>query len=166
MAYYAFIINNNIVGTGQCPCSGENLTCVEIAQEVYNDIDRYMWNGEDVVLNPNYEQEQADLREADFKNTFFEIPTFGWFRKVPKGYSSAVESLNTAFNAVSILGQLPADMMIFYTAPDFTKPEECTEEWLIEHQTKNQAMTAQQFGTFYMSFMTAWNKQMHEGANE
>ena len=41
------------------------------------------------------EEEEADLREADFKDNFFFIPTFGWYRKVPKGYSSAVESLNT-----------------------------------------------------------------------
>ena len=108
------------------------------------------------------EEEEADLREADFKDNFFFIPIFGWYRKVPKGYSSAVESLNTAFNAVSILQKLPAEMLIFYQEPDFTKPEECTEEWLVEHQIKSPEMTVQQFGAFYMAFMTAWNTQMHE----
>ena len=107
------------------------------------------------------EEELADQREENFKETFFEIPTYGWFRKVPKGYSSAVESLNTAFNAVSILQKLPANMLIFYQEPDFTKPEECTEEWLIEHQTTNEEMTVQEFGQFYMAFMTAWNTEMH-----
>lgn len=160
--YYAFIINNEIYSTGQCPMVGENVQNIELTEEIYNNIDHYIWNGSEVVLNPNYEQEQADAREADFKNTFFEIPSFGWFRKVPKGYSSAVESLNTAFNAVTVLGQLPANMLIFYTAPDFTKPEECTEEWLIEHQTRNEAMTAEQFGQFYMAFMQAWNTEEHE----
>lgn len=111
------------------------------------------------------EEEQAEQREQGFKADFFEIPNFGWFRKVPKGYSSAVESLNTAFNAVSILQKLPADMLIFYQQPDFTKPEECTEEWLVEHQIKNEEMTAQEFGQFYMVFMTAWNTEMHEVEN-
>lgn len=106
------------------------------------------------------EQEEQE-RENNFKSSFFEIPNFGWFRRTPKGYSSAVESLNTAFNAVSILQKLPADMLIFYQEPDFTKPEECTEEWLIEHQIKNQEMTIQEFGAFYMAFMTAWNNQEH-----
>ena len=107
------------------------------------------------------EEEKAKEREDEFKNKFFEIPNFGWFRKVPKGYSSAVESLNTAFNAVSILQKLPARMLIFYTAPDFTDPEQCTEEWLIEHQTTNEEMSLQEFGAFYMAFMTAWNTQEH-----
>lgn len=110
------------------------------------------------------EQEAEEQREAEFKNKFFEIPNFGWFRKQPKGYSSAVESLNTAFNAVTILQKLPANMLIFYQEPDFTKPEECTEEWLIEHQIFNPEMSVQEFDTFYMAFMTAWNTQEHENA--
>lgn len=130
------------------------------------EVGKYIVQDGELVLNPDYDDEQAALREADFKSKFFEIPNFGWFRKTPKGYSSAVESLNTAFNAVGIMGSLPANMLIFYTAPDFTKPEECTEEWLIEHQTFNEEMTAQQFGQFYVGFMTAWNEQEHEKETE
>lgn len=130
------------------------------------EVNKYIVVDGELVLNPNYEEEQAEEREASFKQSFFEIPNFGWFRKVPKGYSSAVESLNTAFNAVTILQKLPANMLIFYQEPDFTKPEECTEEWLVEHQIFNQEMTAQEFGTFYMAFMTAWNTQEHEATNE
>ena len=58
MNYYAFIINGKIDGKGQCPCSAEGLICVEITEETYNNIERYIWNGESVILNPNYEQEQ------------------------------------------------------------------------------------------------------------
>lgn len=64
MKHYAFIINGKIDGKGQCPCSAEGLTCIEITEEIYNDIERYMWNGESIVLNPNYEQEQAQ-KEAE-----------------------------------------------------------------------------------------------------
>lgn len=111
---------------------------------------------------PHYtEEEKAEIRESVFKSKFFEIQNYGWYRKHPKGYSSAVESLNTAFNAVNILGKLPANMLIFYACPDFTKPDECTEEWLISHQIFNQEMTAQEFGQFYVSFMTTWNNQEH-----
>lgn len=116
----------------------------------------------DMALEAWYsEEEQTQKREENFKAQFFEIQNFGWYRKVPKGYSSAVESLNTAFNVVSILGKLPADMLIFYATPDFSDPEQCTEEWLVQHQTKNQEMTAQEFGQFYVLFMTAWNNQEH-----
>ena len=124
-------------------------------------INKYIVQNGELVLNPDYDQEEADTREAKFKADFFEIPNFGWFRKQPKGYSSAVESLNTAFNAVTIMQKLPAGMLIFYQEPDFTKPEECTEEWLIEHQTYSEEMTVQEFGAFYVGFMTAWNNQEH-----
>ena len=114
-----------------------------------------------LVLNPNYETIEAARRQADFESKFFSIPGFGWFRKVPKGYSSAVECLNLAFNNVSLIGKLPAETLIFYTQPDFTKPEECTEEWLVAHQIKNAEMTVEQFGQFYAGFSVAWNSTEH-----
>lgn len=57
--YYAFIQNGKINGCGQCPCTSEGLICVEIPEEIYNNIDRYIWDGKTVVINPNYEEEQA-----------------------------------------------------------------------------------------------------------
>ena len=114
------------------------------------------------------EEEKAEQREENFKSNFFEIRPVndvfqgGWYRKKPKGYSSAVESMNSMFNVVSSIGILPQDTLIFYTAPDFTKEEECTEEWLIAHQFKNEEMTATQFGQFYVAFMQAWNTEEHE----
>lgn len=137
----------------------------------------------DFVLNTSYEDEQTAQRKATFENQFFQIPPIeksvapveeidvepvkeyvfkgGWYRKTPKGYSSAVESLNTCFNAVLALGQLPADTLIFYTQPDYTNTEECTEEWLIAHQFKNEVMTKDEFMQFYSVFMTAWNATEH-----
>lgn len=60
MTYYAFIQNNKINGVGECQQLTEGVTNIEISEEIFNDIDRYMWNGSDVVLNPNYEQEQEE----------------------------------------------------------------------------------------------------------
>ena len=114
------------------------------------------------------EAEQAKEREKAFKTTFFEIPPIdgifkgGYYRKQPKGYQSAVESINTAFNAVNVLGLLPQDYLIFYTKPDFTDETQCTEEWLVANQFRNQTMTAQEFGQFYIAFMTGWNNREHK----
>ena len=89
------------------------------------------------------EEEQAQARKTTFENQFFQIPAIenvfvgGWYRKKPKGYASAVESLNTCFNAVLALNKLPADTLIFYTKPDYANADECTEKWLIAHQFKN-----------------------------
>lgn len=144
-----------------------NLISIEISEEVYNNLDHYMYDNGEIVLNPNYDTEQAEKREADFKSKFFEITGYGWFRKVPKGYQSAIESLNTAFNRFTVMQKkgidtFPANIFIFYTQPDFTKPEECTEEWLVAHQFRNEEMTVQEFGSFYATFTDAWNTEEHE----
>jgi hypothetical protein len=65
--YYVFIQDNKINGKGQCTCSGDGITCVEISEEVYNDLDRYMWNGNDIVENPNYEQEEYERQYEEVR---------------------------------------------------------------------------------------------------
>ena len=55
--YYAFIENEKINGCGQCPIVNEEFQNIEITEEIYNNIDRYIWSGAEIILNPNYEQE-------------------------------------------------------------------------------------------------------------
>lgn len=60
MEYYAHINTiDNSIGIGQCPVSGDNIVCIEITEEVYNNIDHYKYENGEVILNPNYEEEQA-----------------------------------------------------------------------------------------------------------
>ena len=110
----------------------------------------------------NTEEDLETQREADFKSKFFNIEGFGWYRKQPKGYQSAVESMNVLFNIANVSDGIQAGLIIFYQEPDFTKPEECTEEWLVEHQIIQGAMTKAEFMDLYVAFMTAWNTEEHE----
>lgn len=162
MTYYAFIENNEIDGKGECPQLTDGVVSFEIDEIVYNNLEQYIWDGSDVVLNPNYDEEQAEIREADFKKQFFKVDNFGWYRKQPKGYQSAVESMNVLFNIANVAQGVRAGLIIFYEEPDFTKPEECTEEWLVNHQIVMPAMTLQEFMQLYLAFMTAWNTEEHE----
>ena len=114
------------------------------------------------VFADEVQLELAEARKEEFLKQFFKIDGYGYFRKQPKGYGSAVESLNTAFNIVTVLGNLPANTLTFYAEPDFTIAEQCTEEWLVENATKNEEMTPSEFGTFYAQFMMAWNTQEHQ----
>lgn len=123
---------------------------------------KYIVEDGDLVLNPNYEQEQVQKRQEIFKKDFFNIEGYGWYRRTPKGYTSALESINTAFNIVTVVGTLPKGILIFYTKPDFTDKTQCTEEWLIKNQIKSAEMTATEFGKFYTAFVTAWNVQEHQ----
>ena len=107
------------------------------------------------------EEEQTQERETGFKQSFFYIENFGWYRKKPKGYQSAVESMNVLLNIANLTDGIQAGLIIFYQTPDFTKPEECTEEWLVEHQIIMPAMTKAEFMALYVAFMTAWNTEEH-----
>lgn len=80
MAYYAIINNNSITGKGQCVCEGDNIFSIEIAEEVYNSIEHYIYYNGEIVLNPNYEQEQAEKREAEFNKEFF-LTSLGYIRR-------------------------------------------------------------------------------------
>lgn len=62
--YYVFITNNKINGKGQCECAGEDTFSIEITEEVYNNLDHYIYSNGQIILNPNYEQEQAQ-KEAE-----------------------------------------------------------------------------------------------------
>jgi hypothetical protein len=103
----------------------------------------------------------ANDRKKAFLQDFFKVGDIGYYRKKPKGYQSAIESINTAFNICSKTGGLPANTLIFYPEPNFKIEEQCTEQWLIAHQIKLPAMTAAQFDELYIAFVTAWNEEEH-----
>ena len=138
-------------------------TDIITAEEYAEHPNKVMVKGKKLVINPDYEPEASAEREADFKSKFFNIEGFGWYRKQPKGYQSAVESMNVLFNIANVTDGIQTGLIIFYQQPDFTKPEECTEEWLVEHQIVQPAMTKQAFMSLYVAFMTAWNTEEHEG---
>lgn len=64
--FYAFIKDNKIDGIGQVECL--NMQSVEITEEVYNNIDHYIWDGTEVILNPNYDEEQAEKERLRIAN--------------------------------------------------------------------------------------------------
>lgn len=124
-------------------------------------IDYELYNGEYLA-----EEEIAEKRREAFLKDFFNVEGYGYYRKQPKGYQSAVESMNVLFNIANVTQGIQAGLIIFYQEPDFTKPEECTEEWLVAHQIVQPAMTLQEFMALYVAFMTAWNNQEHEVQND
>jgi hypothetical protein len=104
---------------------------------------------------------EANKRQELFLKDFFKVNGYGYYRRVPKGYQSAVESMNVLFNIANLTKGLQAGLIIFYEEPDFTDETQCTEEWLIEHQIIMPAMTLEEFMQLYVAFMTAWNTTEH-----
>lgn len=57
--YYAHIsLLDNSIGKGQCPCLGENIVCVEITQEVYDNIDKYIYQSGELIYDEDWEEKQ------------------------------------------------------------------------------------------------------------
>ncbi len=69
--YYIFIENDKINGAGQARILNEEITNFEVTEELYNafvaEPTKYIWDGSNVVENPNYEQEKAQ-KEAERVN--------------------------------------------------------------------------------------------------
>ena len=169
---YLQVANNKIIGTDVMGYSEGGIdypiTNIEVSEEVYNayiqDNDRYIYKDGAIIENPDYEEEKANERKAEFESKFIQT-LWGWYRKQPKGYANAPQSVDIIFNIVNASGgftEQVANMMLFYQQPDFDKSEECTEEWLIEHQYKHTPCTTQEFMRFYIAFQTAWANDQYK----
>jgi hypothetical protein len=131
---------------------------MEIRDIKQSDIDSEWYLTEKCPMKP---EPTAEDRRNDFLNNFFKVEGYGYYRKVPKGYQSAIESINTAYNMCKENNGLPAGVLIFYQEPDFNKAEQCTEEWLTNHQIVLPAMNEQTFVELYSLIITTWNRQEH-----
>jgi hypothetical protein len=60
MAYYIFVENGIINGSGECECLTEGFENIEVTEEVYNnfieDTDRYIYQDGEIIPNPDYEE--------------------------------------------------------------------------------------------------------------
>ena len=59
MKYYIFIQNEKIIGKGQVRCLNDDTTSIEVNEDVYNNIEHYTYASGEIIINPNYEAEQA-----------------------------------------------------------------------------------------------------------
>lgn len=67
--YYIYIENDKINGCGQCQCS--NALNVIVTKEIYDDFvenpDKYIYQNNEIVLNPNYEVQKLAKAKKDKK---------------------------------------------------------------------------------------------------
>lgn len=55
MSFYIFINNGKIDGKGECPCSGENIDCIEVSKEIYDNYEQYAYINDEIVVNPEWD---------------------------------------------------------------------------------------------------------------
>ena len=72
--YYIFIQDNKINGCGQCRILNDDVINYEVEESFYNEFaenpEKYIWDGSQVVENPNYEEEQAKKEKARIQELF------------------------------------------------------------------------------------------------
>lgn len=60
--FYIYVENNKLNGSGQVRQLGDNVINVEVSDEIYNNYINdqllYVWNGSEIVANPNYEADK------------------------------------------------------------------------------------------------------------
>lgn len=71
MDYYIFVENSQLNGAGQCRQLTKGVINYEVNKELYDDFiispTKYKWNGKEIILNENYENEQAELKRQYLK---------------------------------------------------------------------------------------------------
>ena len=65
MTYYIYIQNEKINGKGQCICKADDLSCIEVSKEIYDNIEQYIYNGSEIVLNPDYDKILLDKAKTE-----------------------------------------------------------------------------------------------------
>lgn len=121
----------------------------------------------DITDTPEYQEEQTEKRRTDFYDNFL-ATSLGNYRLKPKGYANAQQSIDTVNNIVMAFGGLTeqvAQMVIFYRTPDFTKEEECTEDWLVAHQYNPEPMTREQWLQYYVEFTQKYAAAQYKKQN-
>ena len=110
------------------------------------------------------DEEKASARKQTFYTQFIQT-SLGNYRLQPKGYANAQQAMDVTNTMTTTLGGLTeqlTSLVIFYETPDFTKEEECTEEWLVAHQIKPNVMTLADWQKFYLEFCQLYAMQQYK----
>lgn len=136
---FYFILENGLEGYADymyCDSCCE-LKGVSVSEYERNP-NKYKVENNKLVLNPNYAQEQAEKREKQFKEHFFET-SLGWIRrKVQMKDGTSKDFLSDLLLPIKAgleLGQKVE--IIAYKVPDFTL--DYTDDYIISLQERKQA---------------------------
>lgn len=71
MKYYAiYNKTNETLSKAQVKCLNADCVNIEVTQDVYDNLDRYMYKDGLIVLNPNYNKEQAQKEKARIQELY------------------------------------------------------------------------------------------------
>lgn len=131
---YFYVENEIITGKGTIRLLDEGTLNIEVSDEAFENPEMYIYSNGEIILDPDYEQKQAQKREVEFRKEFFET-SLGWIRRsVNMADGSKKDFLSDLLPAISMalnMGQIVN--IITYTLPDFS--HEITD-WTIYQEIK------------------------------
>lgn len=134
MTYYIFLDNDKLNGVGQYPQLTEGVQNIEVSEDIYNDYitepNKYVYLDGEIVENPNYAEEQAQVRELAFNEEFFNTSLGYIRRKVTMKDGSTKDFLTDILPLLQ-----PGVPIISYDKPNFTTgdmPKQNTDKLVTE----------------------------------
>lgn len=128
MDYYIIVENDGKLEGGQTPCLTEGIISIKVTEEFYNEFnknrEKYIYKNGEIIINPDYEQEQAEKREEQFNKDFFQT-SLGYIRRKVSMKTGETKDFLTDLLPVISLGVQSGQTVsiITYTPPDFTQEE-------------------------------------------
>lgn len=128
--YYLYIENNEIISSGYQPM-GEGFISIEVSKELHDDYvahrNKYKYENGEIVVNPNYEQEETEKRRVQFNLDFFQTSLGFIRRKVSMKTGETKDFLTDLLPVISMaVSQGQTVNIITYKEPDFTHD---IEDW-------------------------------------
>ena len=122
MTYYFSIIDNKIISKGQCKLT--NAINIEVTKEIFDNSDKYIYQNEQIVLDPDYDAKIIAERQAQFNKDFFNTSLGYIRRKVTMATGETKDFLSDLLPTISMGVQMGQSVTIItYKEPDFTQQE-------------------------------------------
>lgn len=145
MSYFILIKDNQILHATESNTLNEDIIDYEVDKALYNDFcenpKKYLWDGENVVLNENYETELAQEHKKELINNIYQI-------KADKAYGGVIinDALIFETNQTSITNTVASLALMGDTATANWKFYTVAGEPYVQQVSKLQLAGIAQFG--------------------
>lgn len=123
MKYYAiYNTQTEQLSKAQCKCLNSECINIEVSEDVYNNLDKYIYKDGQIVLDPDYNAKIIAERQAQFNKDFFNTSLGYIRRKVTMATGETKDFLSDLLPTISMGVQMGQSVTIItYKEPDFTE---------------------------------------------